>query len=353
VVEGIEASADDDCMQGPRVMPPVHAASALGRACVVVASGDAALQDEIARALGDRYDVVCVVDRASALQAVHAMHADLVLADAAISRKGEAPLLAVLRGDPRTHVIPVIVLAAASSDAADDAWPSPDDRLIWPFGAAELASRVDALLLRSHAQRSWTIEQRSAEREFVRTDHAEHAERVRRFQESAAWAQVEARELSLEPLDLTALARGIVAELSAHESSRVVDVQVSDGMTAIGDRALVTRLLEELLGNAWEFTRSRTPAVIIAERQRPGVFVIRDNGVGFDAADSERLFQPFHRLATSAESPGVGVGLAIVRRIVERHGGDAWAHGIVNGGATFWFTLGPASEPPPSDESAS
>ena len=103
-------------------------------------------------------------------------------------------------------------------------------------------------------------------------------------------------------------------------------------------------MLESLVENAWKFTARRDDATIefatIADGEATVCCYVRDNGVGFDPAYVDKLFQPFQRLHTASEFPGTGIGLARVQRIIERHGGRTWAQGAVDGGATFYFTLG-------------
>jgi hypothetical protein len=108
------------------------------------------------------------------------------------------------------------------------------------------------------------------------------------------------------------------------------------------DPQLARTLIANLLGNAWKFTSGVARARIqfgTTERNGERVFFVRDNGVGFDMAHVGKLFTPFQRLHTIAEFPGTGIGLATTQRIVYRHGGLMWAEGVVNGGATFYFTI--------------
>jgi signal transduction histidine kinase len=149
--------------------------------------------------------------------------------------------------------------------------------------------------------------------------------------------------LQRDALDVTAIARRIAAELRAREPARTVDVRVADGLTARADGRLVSLALENLLGNAWKFTARRPWPQVIVDGEPGGVFAVRDNGVGFDMTHSEHLFEPFQRLHTSHEFEGTGIGLAIVRRVIERHGGRVWAEGAVDHGATIRFTLVPGT----------
>lgn len=144
-------------------------------------------------------------------------------------------------------------------------------------------------------------------------------------------------ELQHPAIDLTAAARAIVDDLEHTEPGHRVAVALAPGLTAHGDSRLVRVVLHNLLGNAWKYTR-RADAPRIELGAHDGAFFVRDNGPGFAMEHAARLFQPFERLH-GPEYPGSGIGLATVRRIVERHGGRVWAEGAPGAGATFWFTL--------------
>jgi signal transduction histidine kinase len=149
-------------------------------------------------------------------------------------------------------------------------------------------------------------------------------------------------ELARQPVELSALAASIVEELRREEPGRHVEVEIAPDLVAEGDPTLLRLALENLLRNAWKFTAHHPTARIRfgreASRGREAYFVA-DDGAGFDMAYADKLFQPFQRLHRTAEFPGTGIGLATVRRIVRRHGGDAWAEGAVEQGATVHFTL--------------
>ncbi len=161
-------------------------------------------------------------------------------------------------------------------------------------------------------------------------------------------ARVSRNEMRVEPVDLSTLCREVEQELRATEPERQIELLVAPGLTAQGDPALLRAALQNLLGNAWKFTRDRTPGRITVGAQvqagRP-VFFVRDNGAGFDMAYAAKLFAPFQRLHSQKEFSGTGIGLATVQRIIHRHGGTVWAEGAVGQGATFYFTLpgGPAA----------
>ena len=180
----------------------------------------------------------------------------------------------------------------------------------------------------------------------------EHLERIRAasvrmsalIEELLKLSRLTRQSLVTTPLDLSAMAEEIVAELRAHEPGRQVRVTIAPGLATYGDPALIRALLQNLLGNAWKFTRQVPSATVefTADPPIPGspmVFVIRDNGAGFDMKYAGKLFGAFQRMHTTAEFEGTGVGLATVKRIVQRHGGRVWADAAPGQGATFRFTL--------------
>lgn len=158
-----------------------------------------------------------------------------------------------------------------------------------------------------------------------------------------ALSRIARQELNHTRLDLTALAHKVATRLRLHAPDREVDIVIADGLKAAGDRRLLEIALDNLLGNAWKFTSVREQARIEFGQQRADdrpVFFVRDNGAGFNMAYAGKLFGVFERLHTSAEFEGTGVGLATVKRVIERHHGRVWAEGAVDQGATFYFTLG-------------
>ncbi len=143
-------------------------------------------------------------------------------------------------------------------------------------------------------------------------------------------------------VDLSAMVRDITDNLikaSPHRNARVI---IQPDVNACADPRMMRVLLENLLGNAWKFTAREAEAVIefgVHEDRREPVYLVCDNGAGFDMAYAEKLFTPFQRLHSDADYPGTGIGLATVQRIVERHGGHIWADGQPGRGARFHWTL--------------
>jgi signal transduction histidine kinase len=155
-------------------------------------------------------------------------------------------------------------------------------------------------------------------------------------------ARVSRVELLSSPVPLDELASRLVRDLRERDPRRAVDVLIQSGPPAQGDSRLLALVLQNLLENAWKFTAKRADARIefgVSNEGPPVTYFIRDNGVGFDMAHASKLFGIFQRLHSVDEFPGTGVGLAIVQRIVERHGGRIWADAKPDEGATFFFTL--------------
>lgn len=150
-------------------------------------------------------------------------------------------------------------------------------------------------------------------------------------------------EIRHAPVDLSALAGGIVRQLRERDPARRVEVRIQPGLQAEGDEALLRTALACLLDNAWKFTAKRETAQIEFGRNgsgEPATFFVRDNGVGFDMTYVGKLFAPFQRLHKVAEFPGTGIGLTKAHRVFRRHGGRIWAEARVGEGATFYFSLG-------------
>lgn len=149
-------------------------------------------------------------------------------------------------------------------------------------------------------------------------------------------------ELIREPVNLSSLASEITEELCKTEPQRLVEIRITPGLRSHADPSLLRAALENLLGNAWKFTRRCPhPVIEFSSREINGepVFFVRDNGAGFNMQFVDKLFGAFQRLHRADDYEGNGIGLATVKRIIERHGGRVWAEGAIDQGATFYFTL--------------
>ena len=151
-------------------------------------------------------------------------------------------------------------------------------------------------------------------------------------------------ELNWERVDLSAMARDIAGQLQRSAPGRKVVWAIADEVTTCGDPGLLRELLENLLGNAWKYTGAHDSASVefgVSGESGEPVYFVRDDGAGFDMAYATKLFGVFQRLHRPEEFEGTGVGLAIVHRVISRHGGRLWAEAAVEKGATFYFTLPP------------
>jgi signal transduction histidine kinase len=149
-------------------------------------------------------------------------------------------------------------------------------------------------------------------------------------------------DIDREEVDLSSMARSVADGLRQREPERDVELRIQDGIHVNGDRRLLRAVLENLMSNAWKFTRKHARATIevgvTQENGRRAIYV-RDDGAGFDPGHADKMFRAFQRLHTRQEFEGTGIGLATVERIVHRHGGRIWAEGEVEKGATFYFVV--------------
>jgi len=153
-------------------------------------------------------------------------------------------------------------------------------------------------------------------------------------------------------VDLSAVAKAVAAQLKMRDPHRQVNFVIPGRVEVEGDAKLLREVLDNLLGNAWKYTGKQESAVIelgVGEINGNTTYFVRDNGPGFDMAQSERLFIPFLRLHSREEFAGHGIGLSSAQRIIQRHGGRIWAEGERGKGATFYFTLDPSLELPAND----
>ncbi len=156
-------------------------------------------------------------------------------------------------------------------------------------------------------------------------------------------SKVTRAELREQEVDLSSLVTLLLDRVRELEPDRRVEIKVRPGVIVVGDGQLLRIAMENLLENAWKFTAKQAEAKIEFGMSQMGgepTYFVRDNGAGFDMTYVDRLFGPFQRLHLASEFPGSGIGLATVQRIIHRHGGKAWAEGMVGQGATFHFTIG-------------
>jgi signal transduction histidine kinase len=168
-------------------------------------------------------------------------------------------------------------------------------------------------------------------------------------------ARLSSQPLARHPVDLSQMAQWVIDECRRSAPERQAQVEIEPGMRVVGDPTLLRQLLENLLGNAWKYSAKVEAARIRFGRSHSAegpadtgggaqanampTFVVADNGAGFDMRNAERLFGLFQRLHSASDFAGTGVGLASVKRIVQRHGGQVWAESAPGAGARFYFTL--------------
>jgi signal transduction histidine kinase len=354
---------------------------------VLVADDNGDLRHYIEALLSPHYDVEVVVDGLRALEAARARPPDLVISDVMMPNLDGHGLLRELRADERTRDLPVILLSARAGEdeAIEGLHGGADDYLAKPFSARELVARVRTHIELGRMRQQWTRELARANQELeafsysvshdlraplraidgfsklLLSDHGarlddqgkHYLDRVRAATQRMSMLIDDLLNLSRinrspvrdETLDLSSLAESILEELRKRDPGRQVFAQVERGLHARGDRRLLAIALENLLSNAWKFTGKTGDAQIhVGKHVEPDsdAFFVRDNGAGFDMSYAERLFSPFQRLHKASDFEGTGIGLAIVQRVVTRHGGRVWAKAAPDEGATFYFTLGAA-----------
>ena len=163
-----------------------------------------------------------------------------------------------------------------------------------------------------------------------------------------ALANLSRVQLHLQPVDLSAVAHSVMDALQRDSPARLASVSIQSGLVVHADPVLIRQMLQALLDNAWKFTSRRSHTginfgLVPPQADAVGavpVYVVRDNGEGFDMAQADKLFRSFQRLHTAQEFPGAGAALVKVQRIAERHHGQVWAESAPGEGARFFFTLG-------------
>lgn len=191
------------------------------------------------------------------------------------------------------------------------------------------------------------------------TDQLDHTSRemLQRLQDSTKnmaaliddllnFARASTSPVKRDEVNLTTMAHQIVTDLRSSEPGRAVQFDIADVAPVEADAGLMRIVMDNLLRNAWKYTSHHANACIeFGAKKIDGrtVYFVRDDGAGFDPRRIGEIFQPFHRLHSKSEFQGTGIGLATVQRIMARHGGEIWAEGGVEKGATFYFTLPPAA----------
>ena len=164
----------------------------------------------------------------------------------------------------------------------------------------------------------------------------------RLIQDLLKFSHVSRYEIDRRPVDLSDMAQSVISSIRSEEPDRQVEITIQRDLRVMGDQHLLEIVLTNLFSNAYKFTSRRHQAEIDfgrLEGVQESVFFVRDNGAGFDMAYADNLFGPFQRMHKQADFQGTGIGLALVQRIIHRHGGRVWAESSLNQGATIYFSL--------------
>jgi len=365
-----------------QVLAPPPAASDGAR--VLVADDNADMRNYLDRLLSTLWRVDAVEDGEAALASARASPPDLVLTDIMMPRMNGYALLRELRADPRTSHVPVVLLSARAGEEAVLAGleTGADDYLVKPFSARELVARVRTHLDMGRLRHAWARKLEASNKDleafsysvshdlraplraivgFTKMLEGAHSKDLtgegRRLlgvvaksaQKMGAliddlleFSRSGRAALRLGPVDPAGLARDVFAELRKTCPERKVEATFGPLPPAEADPALLRQVFANLISNAVKYTRPRDVARVEVGGASAGtenIYWVKDNGVGFDPEYAHKLFGVFQRLHSESEFEGTGVGLAIVHRIVQRHGGRVWAEGKMNEGAAFYFTL--------------
>ena len=383
-MRGAAAYLDEALQWLPYESEPVATVSGRSAGRVLVADDNSDLRTFLTSLLAPHYEVQAVADGREALAAVQARKPDLVLSDVMMPNLDGLALVHALRSDPETRTLPVILLSArAGQDASLEGLSAgADDYLAKPFTSQELLARVRTHLTMARA-RDELLTKLTHANEDLRAFSSSVSHDLRAplraldgfagllEEEHAAALDDEARQkiaiirgavknmgtivdalLALSRIgyqavqktrfDTRELVSQVCEELVAAGGGLNAQVSVGDLPTTAGDRSLLRQVWLNLISNAMKYSGKRTsPHVQIFgfDDGEQSVFGVKDNGVGFEQSKVDRLFGMFQRLHRSDEFPGTGVGLAITKRIVEKHLGRIWAQSTLNEGATFFFSL--------------
>ena len=367
------APCEDDSSSKPRVL---------------VVDDNADLREYMSALLAPFYRVVTAADGREALERARTQAPDIILSDVMMPHMTGLELVQALRADPSTVAIPIILLSARAGEEAtvEGLDSGSDDYLTKPFTAQELLARVRSHVKLAQTRRQWTTELELANRELDAFSYSvahdlrgplrsidgfselllqENSDQLddegrrrlgivrgaaqrmsRLIEDLLRLSKMSRSQVRRIPFELSCLVRTVALQIQQTDRDRSVTLTVEGGVNVNADPHLVQIVLDNLLRNAWKFTAKRTRAEVQFGSQQVGdevCYYVRDNGAGFNMEYAAKLFGVFQRLHADSEFEGTGVGLATVKRIINRHGGRVWAQSEVDRGATFYFTLGAAA----------
>jgi signal transduction histidine kinase len=358
-----------------------------GKALVLVVEDNPDMNRFICDTLASEFRTEAAFDGHEGLRKAIELHPDLVLTDVMMPGKSGDQLTRDLRARAELDRVPIVLLTSKADEELRIQLlrEGAQDYLTKPFSAEELRVRVGNLVTLKRAQDVLLEAKTAAEsanqelqafsysvshdlraplrgmagfsralledysdlldvkgRDYLKRIQAASQRMGEIIDGLLQLSRVSRKDVGREHINLSELARSVAEDVGRGEPDRRVEVIVASDLMAYGDARLVQLVLQNLVGNAWKFTRRTEGARIeigSAERAGHTAFFVRDNGAGFDMQHAGKLFAPFQRLHRSEEFPGIGIGLATVHRIITRHGGRVWAESAPGAGATFWFTL--------------
>ncbi len=382
------SAAVDELLGGKTLQPAMRQPGSADLPVVLVIEDNQEMNGFIAHALAADYQVEVAFDGREGLHKATQLRPDLILSDIMMPEMSGDILLQTIRSQPEMDSTPVLILSAkAEEDLRIKLLRSgAQDYVMKPFSVEELRARVGNLVSAKQAlehNRSLTKKLNALNKElesfsfsvshdlrsplraisalsgvlaedFSAQLPTEAADLIKTIVANSArmsdlidgllnLSRFGSQPLSRRLVAISVLVREVLEELSKAENGDFhYDIQVSPLPDCEGDPVLIKQVLFNLLSNAFKFSRNKDSAVVkVGFQQMAGenIYFVGDNGAGFDMEYADKLFGPFQRLHTESEFEGTGVGLSIVKRIVQRHGGRIWAEAEVNKGATFYFTL--------------
>jgi signal transduction histidine kinase len=376
--------------------PGALAASAgtSARPLILVVEDNLEMNRYIGEVLSAAYRIETAFDGKEGLEKAIQLRPDLIVSDIMMSAMSGVDMVRALRLRPELNIIPIIILTAkADSDLRVQLLrDGVQDFLVKPFSVEELQARIGNLVTLKRAREQierqnegllgLTARLEAANKELEAFSYSvshdlraplrsiggfsnilvedygprldEEGRRLLGVIEGEArrmdqlidellnFSRMGRKQMKGAILDMTRMAEAVFQELVARHIERKPRLDLKPLLRAQGDEALIRQVMVNLLSNAIKFTRQCDPGMIEIGSQRDAelnIYYVRDNGVGFDPQYTHKLFGVFQRLHSEQEFEGSGVGLALVQRIIHRHGGRVWAEGKVNGGATLYFTL--------------
>ena len=350
---------------------------------VVVVEDNRDMSHFLAENLEVYYRVETASDGREGLSKIMASRPDVILTDVMMPEMSGDMLVQAVRAQRQFDTTPIIVLTAKADDELRIRLlrTGVQDYVTKPFSIEELRARIGNLvaLKCGHDQiRKLNRELGTANKELeafsysvshdlraplraitsfsdmLASEISEHGkEKLETIRSNAArmerlitdqlrFSQLSRQPLEMETVDVSGLVNEVISDLCREHPGREIEIRIGSLPNCFGDLSLLRHVFINLLSNAFKFTRNKGPALIEVSSMRQNfekIYFVRDNGVGFEMKEAERLFGVFQRLHRADEFDGTGVGLTIAQRIIQRHGGRIWAEAEVNKGAVFYFTL--------------